>query len=74
MIPTRRLAATMVATVIGVGSIGVGVPALGATSHWTTKKCENWVKNFKRTRPHASKALVREANGVLKAHGCKQRV
>jgi len=74
MIRTRAIAATMAAAAIGVGSTGAGVPAFAATSHWTPKKCENWLKTFKRAHPHPSKALVKQGNGLLKAHGCTQRV
>jgi hypothetical protein len=70
--PTRRLAAATVAAAIGIGS--VGVPALGATSHWSKRQCQSYVKGFKSLNPHPNKARRAAGNKVLKKYGCTQRV
>jgi hypothetical protein len=71
MIPTRRLATVAVATAIGIGS--AGVPAVGASSHWSKSQCKSYVKGFKSKHSHPSKARRAEGNKVLKKHSCTQR-
>jgi hypothetical protein len=72
MIKTRRLATAVVAAAITVGS--TGVPALGASSHWSKSQCKSYVTGFKNRNPHPSKARSAEGNKVLKKHGCTQHV
>ena len=72
MIPTRRLATVAVAAVVSIGS--VGVPALGASSHWSKSQCKSYVKGFKSKHSHPNKARRAEGNKVLKKHGCTERV
>jgi hypothetical protein len=72
MIKTRRLATASVAAAITVASMGV--PALGASSHWSESQCKSYVTGFKSRNPHPSKARRAEGNKVLKKHGCTQHV
>jgi hypothetical protein len=68
----RRVATVVAATAIGAGSLGV--PAMGASSHWSTSACKSYVSSFKHKNAHPSKAKRAAANSTLKKHSCKQRV
>ncbi len=73
VIPTKRLTTAVLATTIGLASIGA--PAMAASSsHWSSTQCKTWEKSFVKRNPHASKTRKSEANKVLKAHGCTVRV
>jgi hypothetical protein len=72
MVKKRILAAAM-AGALATG--GLSSTALAkAPTHWTKSQCHAYRAGFLKRNPHAASTRKAQANRVLKANGCSQRV